>query len=416
MSNRVKTDGIFSGIFTFTVIMVTVMTVLAASCGEAYAAERDTSLSFIDINVEYAQTEARSILALINQFRTSNPWAYTEAGTKKEYPGLKPLTYDYRLEEAAMIRAAETAACYSHIRPNGEDVLGLLSGLGYADYKLGECLVSGSVTASRAMIKLREDAQSYSGQGHRRLLLDSAFTAVGIGHVIVDGVHFWTLEFGEVNLMPAQTPDRNGYSVIRIQGSAGYFSNIQLKTGSAEISAAEHSSIQLPPVTAVFQDAKVWPKKELKVIPRIVWISSNPGIVSVSGNSVAAGRAGSAVLTGYMGTGSVSIRITVTGSAATRTTPPPAVTTLTGRSSIYGVTLRWNEIPEADGYIIYSRVGNAGKFSYKYITTRNSFTDLNASSEQWNFYMVFPYRYDSCGKFLVTCGKLYTYGKKQILS
>lgn len=55
----------------------------------------------------YHQTEARSMLDLINEFRIEN--------------GVKPLTYSYIIEKDALQRAAEGSVLYSHTRPNGRN-------------------------------------------------------------------------------------------------------------------------------------------------------------------------------------------------------------------------------------------------------------------------------------------------------
>ena len=80
------------------------------------------SVRDIQINVKYGQTEARGMLADVNDFRTgSEAWAWDSSNTQKvQYTGLNTLIYDYELEKVAMQRAAEIAISFSHTRPNGE--------------------------------------------------------------------------------------------------------------------------------------------------------------------------------------------------------------------------------------------------------------------------------------------------------
>lgn len=78
----------------------------------------------VNISVKYGQTEARRILDMINELRTSptDAWAWDKTDTKQvAYPGLKELVYDYDLERLAMKRAAEIALSYDHTRPNGQN-------------------------------------------------------------------------------------------------------------------------------------------------------------------------------------------------------------------------------------------------------------------------------------------------------
>ena len=71
----------------------------------------------VNISVKYGQTEARRILDMINELRTSptDAWAWDKTDTKQvAYPGLKELVYDYDLERLAMKRAAEIAVAGGH--------------------------------------------------------------------------------------------------------------------------------------------------------------------------------------------------------------------------------------------------------------------------------------------------------------
>ena len=103
----------------------------------------------VSISVKYGQTEARTILDMINEARTNSEhaWYWNKDDTTKTFcTDLKELEYDYDLERVAMKRAAEIAL-------------------------------------------------SYDRQGHRRNMLSSKFNCVGIGHVYYNGVHYWVEEF-----------------------------------------------------------------------------------------------------------------------------------------------------------------------------------------------------------------------------
>ena len=56
--------------------------------------------------VEFGQTEARTMLDMVNEFRTgSEAWAWNSSDTKKVYlSDLSELKYDYGLEVVAMVR------------------------------------------------------------------------------------------------------------------------------------------------------------------------------------------------------------------------------------------------------------------------------------------------------------------------
>lgn len=58
----------------------------------------------VSITAQYGQTEARTMLSMINSFRTGNEaWAWDKTDSNKvQYKDLKNLTYDYGLEKVAM--------------------------------------------------------------------------------------------------------------------------------------------------------------------------------------------------------------------------------------------------------------------------------------------------------------------------
>ena len=165
---------------------------------KAKAAEKAADIIPVNISVKYGQTEARTILNMINEARTNSEyaWYWNMDDTTKTYcTDLKELKYDYDLERVAMKRAAEIALSYAHERPMG----------GYAWYTYpqenikcnyaGENIAAGQNTASQVNFVWREDDEPYGGQGHRRNMLSSKFNCVGIGHVYYNGVHYWVEEF-----------------------------------------------------------------------------------------------------------------------------------------------------------------------------------------------------------------------------
>ena len=76
-----------------------------------------------------------------------------------------------------------------------------------------------------------------------------------------------------------------------------------------------------------------------------------------------------------------------------------------------GVTIGWNRIPEADGYIIYRQIGSQGQFSYRYMVTGTTFKDTTASASEYNFYRVYPYYIDDGSRITSTQSISYVYGK-----
>ena len=150
----------------------------------------------VSISVKYGQTEARTILDMINEARTNSEhaWYWNKDDTTKTFcTDLKELKYDYDLERVAMKRAAEIALSYDHERPMGKCDIYRQENISYQ--YAGENIAAAQTTASQVNFCWREDNEPYGGQGHRRNMLSSKFNCVGIGHVYYNGVHYWVEEF-----------------------------------------------------------------------------------------------------------------------------------------------------------------------------------------------------------------------------
>ena len=170
------------------------MSFLMVIPGKANAAE---SIS-INIPVKYGQTEGRKIFDMINEMRTDrfDAWYWNpDNETKTVYSDLNELVYDYDLERIATKRAAELALLFDHERPNGESWLSIYAEEGITYRAAGENIAMGQHTAEAANAAWREDGEPYNGQGHRRSMLNPKFNCVGIGHVYLDGCHYWVEEF-----------------------------------------------------------------------------------------------------------------------------------------------------------------------------------------------------------------------------
>ncbi len=256
--------------------------------GEVRAMAAGDSYVTAYIGFDYGQTEARSMLPMINSFRTgSEAWAYDQSGNVVTYPGLSYLTYDYELENIAMIRAGEIAIMYivtgnlTHERPDGSYVNELTTPYGY--YAAGENILMGyGVGASQAMQLWKEDNYGYDGQGHRRNMLDSDYQGVGIGHVNVNGMDFWVQDFGSPVQSTEETEALDGI----------YYDPIPFKTSDvSNISASQDNqyyvtlnvgeSLNVPPLI-VTMDLMNALTGVITPVAADRWIVADPSIASVS--------------------------------------------------------------------------------------------------------------------------------------
>ena len=143
---------------------------------------------------------------LLNKFRTtkSNQW-YWSANNKSKVTtyGLKGLRRDAALEKVAKTRAKEAWTMYyekgraTHNRPNGKSCFTAYpSGMTY----LGENLAWGHATSNAVILDPNwgwaETNAGYAGQGHRRNMLNSRFTKVGIACYVKDGKTCWAMCLG----------------------------------------------------------------------------------------------------------------------------------------------------------------------------------------------------------------------------
>ena len=152
----------------------------------------------VNISLKYGQTEARTILDMINEART-NPayaWYWDKTDTNRiACPGLEELQYDYDLERVAMKRAAEIALSYAHERPIGGYVWDIYEEENIEYRAAGENIAVAQKTASEVNLGWREDNEKYGGQGHRRNMLSYNYNCVGIGHVYYNNCNYWVEVF-----------------------------------------------------------------------------------------------------------------------------------------------------------------------------------------------------------------------------
>ncbi len=178
--------------------------------------------------VKFEQSNARTVLNMINSFRSSSDaWYWNSDNTTKTYVTASPLQYDYTLEKIAMQRACELIYLYEHQRPNGASVFTAYSDYGYTSKGKGENIAKityqGENTVNNAAAAhkaFREDDKYYEGQDHRRAMLDPRYTAVGVAHIYYfDGtsyIHFWAEEFGTTVSNTAYTAPNDSQATVTL--------------------------------------------------------------------------------------------------------------------------------------------------------------------------------------------------------
>lgn len=195
----------------------------------------------VKIKVTYGQAEARSMLASINAFRTSETeaWCWDKNDSQKIASQTTELQYDYELERVAMKRAAELALSYDHTRPNGTTCFTAYPS-GYS--ACGENIAVGQMSAAEVFTDWKEENQSYAGQGHRRNMLHSAYKGVGIGHVVYQGTHYWVQEFGDKVMDPTPVAGNDGMQIVDVDVDASYITDVKTNLNDVTLAVGEKAT------------------------------------------------------------------------------------------------------------------------------------------------------------------------------
>ena len=332
------------------------------------------------LTVTYGQSEAREMIDMINDLRLpGNAWYWNEDDTTKTEPdNLQPLTYDYGLEAIAMQRAAELAVSYSHTRPNGTRCF---TAYDITYYTAGENIAYGYPTLSGARVfeLWCETDDPYDGQGHRRNMLDEDFTAVGIGHVIYNGVHYWAQEFAAPSTGAAYTAPLDAAKTVSIpMSTTGHLdedqNNVcdlcgkQLKTLPAPTgltaSATGDGVITLKwnPVDGATQYNVYRYRGDLK---QYVYLGTAYSAV-YKATGLANGTAYYfKVLAAAKGSGATVVSPLSAAAHATALGKPAAPVGVNAKASGEGaITLSWNKTPGATQYNVYRYRGDQKKYVY----------------------------------------------------
>lgn len=192
----------------------------------------------VKIKVTYGQTEARTMFADINEFRTSDTeaWCWDKTDSVRESWRTTELQYDYALERVAMKRAVEIALSYDHTRPNGTKCFTAYPSGYMAE---GENIAAGYMSAAKVFNGWKEENESYGGQGHRRNMLSSNFKAVGIGHVVYQGCHYWVQEFGDKVMDGTASAANDSTQIEDVDVSSSYITAVKTNLDDVSLKVGE---------------------------------------------------------------------------------------------------------------------------------------------------------------------------------
>ena len=250
----------------------------------------------VNISVKYGQTEGRKIFDMINEMRTDSfdAWCWNEDNeTKTRYDNLNELAYDYDLERIATKRAAELALLFDHGRPNGESFFSIYEEEGITYRAAGENIAMGYRTAEAVNAAWREDGEPYNGQGHRRNMLNPKFNCVGIGHVYLNGCHYWVEEFAyrtSVNTTETTANDSEQTMSLSVPKSKVTGLKVAFDKTSYSLRTGESTEVKLTAKLTVFgSDTIVTDLPDISV--------NDPSIATYSNGKITGVAEGSTTLT-----------------------------------------------------------------------------------------------------------------------
>ena len=203
--------------------------------------EAEAATPPVKIKVTYGQTEARAMLADINAFRTSetDAWCWDRSDSTRQPCSTTELEYDYELERVAMQRAAEIALSYDHTRPNGKACFTAYPS-GYRE--MGENIAAGYGSAAEVFNGWKEENEFYAGQGHRRNMLSAKFKAVGIGHVVYQGCHYWVQEFGDRVKNGAASGANDDTQIVDVDVASSYITAVKTNLDDVSLKVGEKAT------------------------------------------------------------------------------------------------------------------------------------------------------------------------------
>ena len=204
----------------------------------------------VKVNGECLYDEARSMLSLINEFRTGeDAWYVSKDNQTKVAAGnLKELSYDFDLEKVAMQRAAEIAVYFNHERPDGSSWKSI-----YPTGKIsrGENIGYGnSADVEGIFDAFCETDQGYSGQGHRRNMLRGEFTRVGFGAFRSGDQVYWVQAFASGKAGGSESTQSGDITVETSWGILGAAGLYDVHASVDEITVAEGASVAVPDIQA----------------------------------------------------------------------------------------------------------------------------------------------------------------------
>ena len=300
----------------------------------------------LPVKVKYDYSAAFDVVKRVNSERSKR--------------GLKALTMDKRMISGSMLRAAELAIAFSHTRPSGREFNTVCYDSKQGYIMMGENIAAGQTSSKSAMTSWM------NSQGHKENILTSGYTGIGVGAVVVNGVHYWVQNFSTTTVQKASASSYKNKSanvnveVTKEQAGNLFYINplysFSVKKGaSRNISYSISNGFVDVPLVASGMKYTVY-------TPSVCKVSSSGKVTGLK-----AGKTKIKVAPKAAPSLAKTFTVTVKGSSLAKVSWGKC------RRSSKTVLLQWKKVKGATAYEIYRyknkkwvKVTTTGKTSYKY--------------------------------------------------
>ncbi len=211
-------------LLSYILTLIIVLTAFSVNTKSVAYAQEAKTVSGV-CNYDYS----KRVLELVNEIRVKN--------------GLSALVMTKKLEDAAMLRAAELTVSFSHTRPNGQKYNTAFEWT----ISSGENIAMGQNTPEYVINDWMNSA------GHKANILEPSFNSIGIGCFEYEGVIYWVQNFcGESG--DSYTPSGSVSKSFSVQLSSPESSTQQssIQQGSAD----SNTNASQPPKTVTYNGVK----------------------------------------------------------------------------------------------------------------------------------------------------------------
>ena len=257
--------------------ILSVLMLLAIMLSSMTFSSYAVSSPYVKVSTYQNNAQAQQVLKLINKQRTKR--------------GLRKLTLDKELTDAAVKRAAEVSiyipVTSPHKRPNGKNAHSVNKRV------VSECCAEGYETPEDVM------RGWMSSKMHKKQILLKNARSIGIGCITTDGVDtFWTLEISNTKVKKKLTSSKKVHANKKVYAKSEYLkkSYFSLRTKD-EINYYEEEDEEDPDVI-IGEETRFYPYysskwnfnlKSCLSASDFKWTSSNTSVATVKKNGVVTG-------------------------------------------------------------------------------------------------------------------------------